>query len=150
MSNFDGIETYKDLCKEIDILTIRKEELTQELAVLNRRIMSAGPRTKLVASYTGMPGGGSSDKQWEVYGAAQVYKAVRESLDDVSEILTVKLHAKKRIESTMEQFECLEYKVAYMRDIERMPIAKIASKLGYSYDWIAKISSKVKRMRQAG
>lgn len=150
MSNFDGIETYKDLCKEIDILTIRRDELRQELTILNRRIMSAGPRTKLVASYTGMPGGGSSDEQWEVYGAAQVYRAVKESLDDVNEILTLKLDAKRRIESTMEQFECLEYKVAYKRDIERMPIAKIASELGYSYDWIAKISSRVKRMRQAG
>lgn len=150
MSNFDGIETYKDLCKEIDILTIRKDELSDELAILNRRIMSAGPRTKLVASYTGIPGSGSSETQWEVYGAAQVYKAVLESLEDVSAILVVKLNAKKLIESTMEQFECLEYKVAYMRDIERMPIAKIATQLGYSYDWIAKVSSKVRRMRQAG
>ena len=150
MNNFDGLETYKDLCKEIDILTIRKDELSAELAILNRRMMSTGPKTKLVASYTGMPGGGSTEEQWEVYGVAQVYKSVLESLEDASAILAVKLDAKKRIECTMEEFECLEHKVAYMRDIERMPIAKIAAKLGYSYDWIAKVSSKVKRMRQAG
>lgn len=150
MSNFEGIETYEVLCKEIDILTIRRNELSQELAILDRRMLSAGPKTKLVASYTGMPGGGSTEELWEVYGVAQVYKSVLDALEDVSAILSVKLDAKKRIEHTLEQFECLEYKVAFMRDIERMPIAKIASELGYSYDWIAKVSSKVRRMRKAG
>ena len=148
MSNFECIRTYKDLCKEIDALTIRHDELTAGLRILNRRIMNAGPRTKLVASYLGMPGGGPGElpieQQWEVY------RAVEEAIEDVSEILIVKLEAKKRMESTMSQLDHIDYKVAYMRDVERKPIAKIAIELGYSYDWICKISGRTKRIRKAG
>lgn len=147
MSTYEWMRTYKDLCKEIDALTIRHDELTAELKILNRRIMNAGPRTKLVASYLGMPGGGPGElpitQQWEVY------RAVQEAIEDVSDILALKLEAKKKIESKMSQFEKLEYKVAYMRDVERMSLAKIADELGYSYDWIAKVSSKAKRVRKA-
>lgn len=148
MSNLECIRAYKDLCKEIDALTIRKDELTDELRILNRRIMSAGPRTKLVASYLGMPGGGSGDlpieQQWDVY------RAVQEAIEDVSDILSVKLEAKARMERTIAELDRLDYRVAYMRDIERKPIAKIAMELGYSYDWICKISGKTKRLRKAG
>ncbi len=150
MNNLDGLNAYDDLCKEIDILTIRRDELSSELSVINRLISSAGPKTKLVASYTGMPGAGGSNDLWEVFNVAQSHKEVNSKLEYVSTMLDIKLKAKKDIEDMMEKVACLEYKVAYLRDIERMPIAKIATKLGYSYDWIAKVSSKLKRLRQAG
>jgi hypothetical protein len=146
MSGYDWNRTYKDLCNEIDILEIRRDELSAELRILNRRITNAGPRTKLVASYSGMPGGGSDDRPIEE--TWEVYAAVTEALEDVTDILSLKLEAKKRMESKMAEFQQLDYQVAYLRDVERLPIAAIAMKLDYSYDWIAKISSKVKRLRK--
>lgn len=142
--SYDWDRTYKDLCNEIEILDIRRLELSAELRILNRRI-STGPRTKLVASYSGMPGGGNErpiEETWSVYGA------VTEALEDVTDILTLKIEAKRLMESRMAQFDTLEYRVAYMRDVERLSITKIAEELKYSYDWIAKISSRVKRLRK--
>lgn len=146
MSDYDWNRTYKNLCIEIDILEIRKDELSAELSILNRRIKSAGPRTKLVASYSGMPGGGSDDRPIEETWA--VYGAVTEALEDVTDIISLKREAKNRMESKMEKFDQLEYQVAYRRDVKRQSIAAIAIELGYSYDWIAKISSGLKRMRE--
>jgi DNA-directed RNA polymerase specialized sigma24 family protein len=146
MSGYDWDRTYKDLCNEIEILSIRRDELSAELRILNRRITSAGPRTKLVASYSGMPGGGNDDRPIEE--TWNVYSAVTEALEDVTDILSLKLEAKTRMESAMAQFDKLEYQVAYYRDVERLSILQIATKLEYSYDWIAKISSRVKRLRK--
>ncbi|MBB6731899.1 hypothetical protein [Cohnella zeiphila] len=148
MSNFDWDRTYKDLCNEIEILMIRKDELDKELGIIKRRIYASGPRTKLVASYSGMPGGGSNERPIEETWS--LYNAVEEALEDVNDILDLKLDAKKSMEKCMSQFDTLEYRVAYMRDVERKRIAKIADELGYSYDWIAKISSRLKRMRNVG
>jgi hypothetical protein len=146
MSGYDWDRTYKDLCNEIEILSIRRDELSAELRILNRRITNAGPRTKLVASYSGMPGGGNDERPIEeTWG---VYSAVTEALEDVTDILSLKIEAKKRMESVMAQFDTLEYQVAYYRDVERLSILQIATKLDYSYDWIAKISSRLKRLRE--
>jgi hypothetical protein len=145
MSGYDWDRTYKDLCNEIEILSIRKDELSAELRILNRRITNAGPRTKLVASYSGMPGGGNDERPIEETWS--VYHAVTEALEDVSDILSLKLEAKRLMESKMEKFDQLEYQVAYRRDVKRQSIAAIATDLGYSYDWIAKISSRLKRLR---
>lgn len=148
MSNYDWNRTYKDLCNEIEILTIRRDELENELNIIKRRIYASGPRTKLVASYSGMPVGGTIERPLE--DTWNLYNAVAEALEDVKDILSLKIEAKKKMEQRMSKFDTLEYKVAYMRDIERKSIANIATQLGYSYDWIAKISSRLKRMRQVG
>src|SRR3990167_7020430 len=146
MSGYDWNRTYRDLCNEIDILEIRKDELIGELQILNRRIKNAGPRTKLVASYSGMPGGGNNERS--IKETWKLYQAVAEAIEDATDILSLKHEAKKRMESKMAEFLQLDYQVAYLRDVERLPIAAIALRLGYSYDWIAKISSRVKRLRK--
>lgn len=146
MSNFDWDRTYNDLCNEIEILDIRKNELELELKIIQRRIFAGGPRTKLVASYSGMPSGNSDDTPLnQLWPMAQTIQA---TIDDVIDILSLKREAKKRMEDRMSKFDTLEYRVAYMRDVERKTIAAIATELQYSYDWIARISSKLKRMKQ--
>lgn len=145
--NFEWNKAYTDICKEIEILMIRQDELQGELRVLNRRIYGGKPRSKLVASYLGMPGGGSNQRPTEE--TWEVYQAVTEALEDIADILDLKKEAKRRMEAQMSQFDTLEYKVAYLRDVERLPIAAIATRLDYSYDWIAKISSKIKRVRKS-
>lgn len=144
--NFEWNKAYRDLITEIEICEIRQSELQGELRVLNRRIYGGKPRSKLVASYLGMPGGGGNQRPTEE--TWEVYQAVTEALEDIADILSLKKEAKQRMEAKMSQFDTLEYRVAYLRDIERLPIAAIAMRLGYSYDWIAKISSKIKRVRK--
>lgn len=138
--------TYNDLCNEIEILEIRKSELDLELKIIQRRLLAGGPRTKLVASYSGMPSGNSDDTPLnELWHMVQT---IQSKIDDVADILILKREAKKRMEERMSKFDTLEYRVAYMRDVERKTLAAIAAELQYSYDWIARISSKLKRMKQ--
>jgi len=148
MSNFDWDRSYKDLCTEIEILEIRQDSLLAELRIIRRRIHNANaPRTKLVANYSGMPGGGSDGTHYTQ--AIAELQRIEAAIEDVSDILSLKHEAKRRMEERMSQFDKLEYRVAYLRDVERKSIAAISIELGYSYDWIAKISSRLKRVRKA-
>jgi hypothetical protein len=54
---------------------------------------------------------------------------------------------KRSIEQKMNEFDGLEYQVAYRRDVLRQSLDKIADDLGYSYNWIAKISSRAGRVK---
>lgn len=145
MSTYAWSIAYADLCKEIEILEIRRDELMSELNFIERK-MTAGPRTKLVASYSGMPNGSGADtplpQMW------QMVNDIRSVIDDVNDILGLKREAKRRMEKRMSELNTLEYKVAYMRDVERKPLALIASELNYTHSWIMKVSAKVKRLRE--
>jgi hypothetical protein len=50
------------------------------------------------------------------------------------------------MEQRIAEFEGLEQKVAYMRDVLGMTLSEIAADLGYSYIWIKKISSRTKKL----
>lgn len=140
----DRLESYRDLCKEIELWEIRLWDLQAERDMLIRK-MTRPPQTKLCANYDGMPGAGMAVISFpEVFGKVQ---QIYEKIEEATDILSIKREAKKRMERVMEQFESLEYRVAYMRDVEKKPLYVIASELGYSYDWIRKRSSKVKRLR---
>lgn len=140
----DWERSYFDLCTEIDILEIRLDNLNSELRHLMRQINNA-PRTKLVANYSGMPSCGMDttplDKRWNEI--CQVQAAIAE----IEDVISLKTEAKKRMEAKMNEFEGLEYQVAYMRDIKRLPLYKIAEELKYSENWIYKISSKIGKFK---
>lgn len=145
MSTYDWSTVYTDLCKEIEILEIRRDELSSELKFIERK-MIAGPRTKLVASYSGMPNGSGADtplpQMW------QMVNDIQSVIDDINDILDLKRDAKRRMEKRMSEMSTLEYRVAYMRDVERKPLALIASELNYTHSWIMKVSAKAKRLRE--
>jgi hypothetical protein len=69
---------------------------------------------------------------------------LEEQLEEINDVLSLKNEARKRMEERMSQFEGLEHKVYVMHVIQRIPLNNIASDLGYSYEWIRKISMKVK------
>lgn len=131
--------TYNDLSNEIEILEIRAYEIKQELELV-KRFMDTPPRAKLVANYSGMPNGSGTLSFERLCGQ---YFASQSMLDDVNDILLLKREARKRMELRMADFKGLEYQVVVMRDVQRKPLTEIAEELGYSYDWIRKISSKV-------
>lgn len=65
------------------------------------------------------------------------------------EWLSERIEDKKRlryiIEDKLNDFEGLEYKVAYLRIVENRKLDDIAEELGYSVDWIKKVSAIVTR-----
>lgn len=135
---------YYEVCSEIELLEERLDGLYDEMRLLNRQ-MNGSPATKLVASYSGMP-----SAQFVARFDIQFQRAIEisEKIDEVKDILELKKELKRRMETKLREYEGLEYKVAYKRDIERKPLNVIAIELNYSYDWIRKVSCRVKRMRE--
>lgn len=72
-------------------------------------------------------------------------KEICDQVEMYSTMLEKKEEARKEIEGRLNQFEGLEQKVAYLRDIEGKTLAEIAADLGYSLIWIKKISARTKR-----
>ena len=60
------------------------------------------------------------------------------SLDNLRERLDMLERAKTRVERLMQQFEGLDYKIAYKRIIECRTHAEIADELGYTEQYIRK------------
>lgn len=138
------ITSYHDLCKEIELLELRAEEMECQSKRIQQKMHNC-PSVRLVASYEGMPSVGMAVIQMEkLYNDLQ---PILEELEDIYDILELKVTYKSRMESTMSQFEGIEYIVAVKRDIERKPLYQIAKEMDYSYDWIRRISAKVKRVR---
>ena len=70
-----------------------------------------------------------------------------DKLSERIEWLTERLESKKnlrlRVEEKLNQFEGIEFKVAYLRVVENKSLEEIAEELGYSIDWIKRVSAKV-------
>lgn len=76
-----------------------------------------------------------------------------EQYDDIVERIKVVSAEKERKESTrkqidrlLRQFQGLEMQVAYKRDVEGKSLLAIATELGYSYDHIRRVSSRIKKV----
>lgn len=139
----DWCITYNDLCNEIEILEIRASGIKDEMKYLKRH-MDTPPRTKLVASYSGMPGGSGTLSFERMSGQ---YCTLQATLDDVNDILSLKREAQRRMAAKMNNFEDLSQRVMVMRDIQRMPLHNIAKELGYSDSYIRKVSMKTSRRK---
>lgn len=136
---------YHDLCLEIEAYELRCEQLEKEgTQIFN--LMNRGPKTKLVATWSDMPNGGSDDTPMDKLYVR--WLEVERLLNVERDILTDKKGARRQLEDKMSEFQTLDYKVAYMRDIEHLDLITISNKLNYSYDHIKRISAKTSRMRE--
>lgn len=124
----DWRTTYNDLCKEIEILELRASDLEFQMNMA-RKVCFRGFITD---QYSRIP----------LDRALTSYDDVKEELLGVVAVLEHKLQTKRQIEQKMSEFDGLEYQVAFRRDVLRQPLDKIADDLGYSYNWIMKISSR--------
>lgn len=135
--SIDWRQSYFDLCKEIEILDLRADDLEKEARVCLRTVWTGEPPSDR-STYVHVP----------LDTALRRYEDVLTQLCEVQEVLRNKRQAKEQIEKRMSEFEGLEYKVAFMRDIQRKPLNEIAEELGYSLSWIMKMSMKVKRLKE--
>jgi hypothetical protein len=120
-------DLYQDVCREIDIYEIRIRDLEHEYAFWYRACYGRkGPQIPLDVCLARM-------------------KEICDRVEHYSRMLEVKEKRRKEMEQRLSEFEGLEYRVAYMRDIQGMTLAEIAVELGYSYHWVAKLSSRVRK-----
>lgn len=135
MALLEFVRLYYDICKEIEILELRLDDLEAELKAARKLCFSGTLPSDTMSVHVPL------DKALEKYDA--VVAKIRETSDQ----LTRKKLIQQRIESSIRDFQGIEYQVAYMRDIEGKPLYKIADELGYSYDWIKKISSRIRKVK---
>lgn len=129
------VKLYYDITKEIEIYEWRLEDLEKELQAVRKVVFSGRIPSDNHTVHVPL------DKALEQYD--NVVMQIRE----VSERLAEKKATKRQIESSIRGFQGLKYQVAYLRDIENMPLKEIASKLGYSYDHIKRMSSQIKKVK---
>ena len=123
-----GVTTlYHDLCTEIDILETRIKDLEMEYRFWYKACHGS---TKTV-----IPLDNCLIRMKEICDQVETYASMLEK----------KEKARKKIEGRLNQFEGIEYKVAYLRDIKGMTLPEIAVHLGYSYGWIRKLSMRTRR-----
>jgi len=120
-------QLYHDLCKEIDILQVRINDLESEYWFW----------------YKACHGKGKAHIPLDV--CLTRMKEICDQVEAYSAILEEKEKTRKEIESRMSEFEGLEGKVAYLRDVKGMTLPEIAAELGYSYIWIKQISARINR-----
>lgn len=77
--------------------------------------------------------------------AAEKIDKLSERIEWLDERLQQKRKYRKHIEHKLSELESLEYKVAYMRVVERRTLEQIAEELNFSVDWIKKVSARVTR-----
>lgn len=70
---------------------------------------------------------------------------IAKSLEDLNNRLEAHEETKAKLEELFDQFEGLEYKVAYKRYVEIKSLQQIADELGYSLSHIEKVSSRMKQ-----
>lgn len=143
--NFNS--TYKDLVIEIDILEIRIDDLAREREYLIHAMYHNAPKFNGVVDY-------SKDNVQNGFVPMSLDR-ILERLEDINnaidfqqEMLNKKKDTLRKIEHLLDKLEGLDYEVAYMRDMQGMSLQQIADKLGYSYNWVSKISSKIKKAKR--
>jgi DNA-directed RNA polymerase specialized sigma24 family protein len=129
------VSLYYDITKEIEIYELRLMDLEAELKRARQLCFDGRMPSDPLPVHIPL------DK------ALEQYDSVVAKIRDVSDHLTNKKLIRQRIEANIRDFEGVEHRVAFMRDIEGKPLSRIADELGYSYDWIKKISSRIRKAR---
>ncbi|HZG82045.1 MAG TPA: hypothetical protein VEZ13_14845 [Brevibacillus sp.] len=128
MNSMEIIQSYHDLCKEIDIFEMRISDLEWEYEFWYRACFSSSRKLSTPLDI-----------------CLERMEKICDQVETYSAILEEKEKTRKAIEERMNEFDGLEYKVQYMRDVEGKTLAEIAADLGYSYNWIKKISRRAKK-----
>ncbi|TCO79118.1 RNA polymerase sigma factor sigma-70 region 4 domain-containing protein [Marinisporobacter balticus] len=135
------IDNYKDLCADIDVHKCIIEDIENELIQL-QKLLLRGPKEITGIDYSREPGSGqvihiSMDRILDRMNRIGV------RLEVEKKILESKFETRKKIDEVLKGLTGLDAKVAYMRDIQERSLQEISDELGYSYNWISKISSRI-------
>ncbi|GGE47747.1 hypothetical protein GCM10011391_28150 [Pullulanibacillus camelliae] len=135
--------TYMDLCREIDILDIRISSLEREREHLRRMMFANAPSGASTVDYS-KERVSSSYEPFPLNEIVSRINGIDKSLEPLYKVMNEKELAKRQMEEKISEFEGLDYKVAYLR-MQGKSLIEIADELGYSYDWIKKVSSRINK-----
>ncbi|NRS20607.1 hypothetical protein HP398_29750 [Brevibacillus sp. HB1.4B] len=137
--------TYNELVAEINMLEARMNDLLTERRFLLKSMNSTAPKGMGAVDY-------SKDRvqsNFVPYTLDRIVERMNKidtMIQQVDEQLKAKRETLSKLDSILAQMDGLEYKVAFMRDKLNMKLHEIADKLGYSYDHIRRVSSRIQKM----
>lgn len=139
----ESVQTYKDLCGEIDVLHSRIDDLERELKHLDKLMWANAPTDISAVDYSREQVTNSKYAPSLADIVSRMNK-IRTMIHPLEERLKDKEHTRMKIEETLNEFDGVGYKVEYMR-AQGKSLIEIADELGYSYSWVRQISSRNKK-----
>lgn len=129
-----GITVYQDVCAEIELLKLRAEDQERSLRYARRKMHNNG-----LPWSAGQPVVVPLDKALAEYDEALT------GLQETLALLRAKEQTRQQMEAVIERIEGLETAVEYQRDALGLPLKVIAERLGYSEQYIRRVSSHIPR-----
>jgi hypothetical protein len=126
----DTFRLYNDLCLEIEIL---QEQIASTEKSLEYWLGSR------------IPFGSPGSHKFGINTAMQQTDYTIDTLNLMKERMEQLKDSKQKIDEKIGQFKGLEYKIAYMRYCEGKSLKEIAQELGYHYDYIRQVMSKMRK-----
>lgn len=135
------ISTFRDITSAIEWYRRTIDVADEEIDIWTRQLHKNSPKGISGVDYSGMPKG-SKD-------ATSIDRIV-EYIDSRMEIKAIAQQALKRLEKQKEttldeimQMDGITHRVAYLKIVEGLSLQDIADKLGYSLDWIKRVSATI-------
>lgn len=140
------VRSYRDLCKEIELLELRVNDLRQEYNFYASFIDNkpSGISTSRISHDKVQ----SSNPYMPPEDAYRKCVEINDLLMQYDELITDKLETKAKMEKGMGELETLEGKINYMFHVKDMKLYEIAEELKYSYEWIRHVKSRYDRTQR--
>lgn len=139
------MNSYKDLTTEIEISKIRLEGIREQKDQLLKLMYASAPDELKAMAYSDMPKGGRNDMSLD--RIVENLNKIDSMIFIEESILSNMEDTEKKIGDKMKEFSGLNYKVAYMREVQKRSVQEIADELGYSFGYIQNLSAKVKKAK---
>lgn len=123
------MKSYSDLLTEIQLIQEQKELTERELEYWYG----------IDKDGNGIPLGGTGSYKFGANTSIIQAQKKIQSLRKLNERLKELEYARVRQDILLEQFEGLNYKIAYHRIVDNMTLKEIAEELGYSYQHIRRV-----------
>jgi len=103
---------------------------------------TGAPRELKAMQYSDMPKGGCETDYAHLVEGMRI---LENKIDIENRILKNKVESLKKQDDKMNEFEGLDYKVAYLMQIKGYSVKEVASELGYVDSYIGNISARVNK-----
>lgn len=129
---------YNDLCVEIEVAKEQIKLTEYELEYWFGIRMNDNELSGIPLAAKGVDRFGVNTALEQAEDKIRSLNKLRDRLDKLDK-------TRIKIETLLSNFRGLEYKIAYMRFVEGKSLREVSDELGYSYDYIREVMSKMRK-----
>jgi DNA-directed RNA polymerase specialized sigma subunit len=134
-----NIDSYKDLCSEIEISKIRIEGLEGQKKELKKLL--DGPQEISCQQYSDLPKG--SHNYLSIDRVVDSLSRIDSMLEIENSLLKAMIITQTKLNEKLKGLQGIEYKIMYKREIEGKSFARIGQELNYSEMQVGRIFKKL-------